>query len=148
MVTPTILLGSLKPLAGKEVVIAKGQSTGRIIDEVLDAHVYFAPEYDQIAKFFDSGDIHRLENELFDFCKMFLNYNVESAKWQSTRSPSGILALGETRVGVDCKHYSQFIGGILGALNRRGWKINWTYRFASYDNDKIPGHVFVVIFEK
>ena len=148
MVTPQILQGSLKPFSGKEVVISKRQSTDKIIGEVLDAHVYFASEYDSIAKYFDSGDLHRLENELFDFCKMFLNYNVESEKWQSTRSPAGILALGAGRVGVDCKHYSQFCGGIVDALCRRGWKINWTYRFASYDNDKIPGHVFVVIFEK
>jgi hypothetical protein len=47
---------------------------------------------------------------------------------------------------LDCKSYSLFIGGILDSLNRKGKKIKWCYRFASYRfMDKLPHHVFIVI---
>jgi hypothetical protein len=61
------------------------------------------------------------------------------------KSPSAILYTGKT-TGSDCKNYSLFTAGVLDALNRMGFPINWTFRFASYRMfDKMPHHVFVVI---
>jgi hypothetical protein len=60
------------------------------------------------------------------------------------KSPAAIIAPGTTS---DCKNYSLFTGGILDALNRKGAKIPWVYRFSSYRLlDKMPQHVFVVMY--
>jgi hypothetical protein len=48
---------------------------------------------------------------------------------------------------ADCKGYALFIGGVLDALKRQGEKINWAFRFASYNLlKKKPYHVFIVVF--
>ena len=88
-----------------------------------------------------------LEEQLFDFCKKNLHYNVESEKDQTTRSPAGIIQLGkDPSYGVDCKHYAGYIAGCLDAWNRKAGtqEYDWCYRFASYDQERAPGHVFVV----
>ena len=147
MITPDQILGQLPPFKGQEVVVSKNQTTKNIINEVLNAHTIFALDYAIVAKFFTNRSPDRPDKQLYDFCKEYLHYNVETDRWQTTRSPAGILALGQTKMGVDCKHYAGFIGGTLDAMNREGADIDWEYRFASYDRDKIPGHVFIVIFD-
>lgn len=147
LISPQILLATLPPFHGNVKVIKWKQTTSNIVRDVMQAHSDYTEQYDLIAGYFDSRDLVGLEHELFNFCKSYLHYNVESNKWQTTRSPAGIIALGGTSIGVDCKHYAGFMGGILDALNRRGWPIDWCYRFASYDRDDTPGHVFIVIFD-
>jgi hypothetical protein len=43
----------------------------------------------------------------------------------------------------DCKHYSGFFAAILSAL-----KIKNNYRFASYNNNSTPTHVYVVAYDE
>ena len=109
------LLQVLPPFTNSSVIIEKKQDVHDIINEVLDAHKYFASDYDIIYPFFDQGTMKEICNRLFDFCKKNIRYKIESEDLQTTKSPAAILATGEG----DCKHYAGFIGGVLSAINRK-----------------------------
>lgn len=137
-----VLLEKLPVYNGKKELITGKQSVNDIIGEILKAHRLFAPDYDKIVLYFNNGDTKKICASLYRFCKNKINYKMESELSQTVKSPSAILAQGYG----DCKHYASFTGGILGALNRIGKKIDWHYRFASYDwFNKTPGHIFVVV---
>lgn len=136
------LLEALPPYEDEWVLIHPNQTVKDIIGEVLEAHQEFAPYYDKIVLYFDTGNIEAICNFLYIFCKQNIKYKEESEEKQTSALPTGIL----TRGFGDCKHYSGFIAGILDALNRSGRKIKWHYRFASYNPlDSVPHHVFVVV---
>jgi hypothetical protein len=137
------LLGVLPPFTNQSILIESVQEVADIIQEVEAAHNYFAFDYENIYQFFQSGSLKETCERLFDFCKENVRYEIEGQRSQSTKSPAALLAMGYG----DCKHYAGFIAGVLSAISRNtGHKINWCYRFASYDffNDE-PGHVFVVV---
>jgi hypothetical protein len=142
MVTPTDLLSRLPVFLGNRDIISEDQSTKDIVNEVLTAHEIFSEDYDKIQALFLGGNV---EKKLFDFCKKYLPYNIESEDLQTTRSPAGLMAM--RNAGCDCKHYAGFIGGVLDAMNRAGVKkTNWFYRFASYDFfDEDVKHVFIIV---
>jgi hypothetical protein len=97
---------------------------------------------------FNGRTLHSIGKKLYDYLLKNTHYIVEPDSYQTLRSPAAILELGSKKnVGLDCKSYSLFIGGILDALQRKtGRYINWCYRFASYKPfSKLPHHVFVVI---
>lgn len=141
------LLNRLPPYEGKKVKILEKQTVDDIIDEILAAHQDFSHHYDRIASVYQEYDIETLCCELFDLGKE-IRYIVEGEHNQTTRSPAAILAMAEIQ-GADCKHYASLIGGILDGLCRKGRRIDWTYRFCSYDPaDPIPEHVFIVVNRK
>jgi hypothetical protein len=139
-------LQALPPFQGYKQLIAKRQSVKDIMQEVVDAHIFYREDYDRIAAQFLEEGKTGIEKRLFDWCKYNLTYREEPEKDQTLRSPGAILLLDEAR-GVDCKHYASWIGGVLDAINRAGkMNFNWFYRFASYDyRNKTPEHVFVVV---
>lgn len=136
------LLQKLPLFAGRSVLIVNNQSVSDIVKEVVEAHSYFASDYDLIAADFESSTSLQTARNLFNFLKTHVAYKIESDKAQTTKSPSAIL---ETAAG-DCKHYAGFAAGVLDALKRAGHKVTWHYRFASYNfMETEPGHVFVVL---
>jgi hypothetical protein len=141
------LLHKLTPLQGFNKVIKITQSVGDIISGILNTHNYWRGDYDKICLNFNEKTPYLIGKKIFDFLKGHTHYVIESDSHQTLRSPAAILKLGsDKKIGLDCKSYSLFIGGILDALNRKGKNINWCYRFASYKfTDKLPHHVFVVI---
>lgn len=143
MVSKYTLLENLPPFTNRQILIEAKQDVPDIMREVLEAHKYFANDYDRIAEFFDTGSLLDFCKNLFDFCKSNIYYKIEKDDNQTTKSPAAILTTGEG----DCKHYASFIAGNLQALERlTGQKINWCYRFASYSIwDSTPAHVFVVV---
>lgn len=144
-VTRDELLSLLPAYRDEWVLIHPDQSVKDIVIEVLDAHDEFAPYYDLIAFCFDIGSTSDIARTLYDFCERNIEYREETEDHQSSSLPTGIL----TRGYGDCKHYAGFIGGVLDALNRSGKKIDWVYRFASYDVfDRTPHHVFIVVFDR
>lgn len=144
MVNKNELLQLLPPFSNRAITIRKNQTVADIVKEVLQAHEVFAPDYDAIAVGFDRGNNLETAKELFRFLKQNVRYKVEPEEKQTTKSPAAILV---TATG-DCKHYAGFIAGVLDALARQGRRIDWHYRFASYNLfDSIPGHVFVVMNE-
>src|SRR5882724_7473888 len=134
----------LPPFDAYAEVIVPEQSSRDIIREVMGAHKEFSYQYDCIAPVFAKYKDDDLCHRLFDFCKQNLKYVAESEVYQSTRSPSGILATRNI-IGVDCKHYSGWIAGVLDAIGRYNGKMyDWNYRFAGYENDRDRDHVFVI----
>lgn len=141
----TDIIAALPPLQGERDVIVEGQQSVKdIMKEVLNAHQVFASDYDTIVDFF-AMDADPLRS-LFQFCKNNMRYVAESEKDQTTRSPIAILMLSDNW-GVDCKHYSGWIAGVIDAMNRAGYSnYDWTYRFVSYNPfDADKEHVFVVV---
>lgn len=137
----------LTPYQGSKHILIYNQSVGDIMQGILSTHNLHRAEYDKISKSFQKSTPYKTGKAIFDFLKTNTYYVIESDDKQTLRSPSAILYLGSNpKIGLDCKSYSLFIGGILDSLNRSGANINWTYRFASYKPfDKLPHHVFVVI---
>lgn len=142
------VLRRLPAFAGRQEVISADQSVHDIIAEVLESHEIFTGDYDAIIDcfYYPGINLDAFYNDLFLFCKNNLRYEAEPGRYQTTRSPAGILTIAKMGGSCDCKHYAGFIGGLLNAAQRKGAPIDWRYRFASYNSDTdIPGHVFVVI---
>lgn len=139
------IYNKLTPYTNSKHTIVNDQQVSDIISAMLDAHVKYAPEYNKIAPYFAGRDAKTTARNIYNFLKNNVNYVVEDDDNQMIKSPSAILYTGKS-TGSDCKNYSLFGAGVLDALNRMGFPINWTYRFASYKMfDKMPHHVFVVI---
>jgi hypothetical protein len=139
------IYNKLTPYSNTKKVLMQDQQVSDIITGIMDAHVKYAPEYNKIAPSFAGRDVKSTARNLYDFLKKNVNYVIEPDDRQMLKSPSAILYTGKS-TGSDCKNYSLFSAGVLDALNRSGFPINWTFRFASYRMfDKMPHHVFVVI---
>lgn len=141
MVTKQTLLSDLNTYIGSHKVLVYDQNTTDIIKELLKAHKDNEKEYDKIYKYFDFSNENKIFENLFNFCKKNIKYKVESGEKQSLKTPTAILVQGFG----DCKQYAQFIGGVLDAINRNKKKIDWCYRFASYNDQKRIQHVFIVV---
>ena len=137
------VLGRVSPYQGRYKVLNKRQEVGDIIQGVLKCHNQYKREYDKIAAGFDAGGVRATSENIWNFLKKNVRYKVESEDRQMLKSPAAIMHLGTSS---DCKNFALFAGGILDALKRKGKRINWCYRFASYNIlSKTPQHVFVVI---
>jgi hypothetical protein len=141
------LLAKLPPFQNKRHVIVHSQSVGDIMQGILQTHSKYTKEYDILAPKFAGRSAEQIARNVYNYLKENTHYVIESDSRQTLRSPSAILALGANpKIGLDCKSYSLFIAGILSAWQRKGMRINWCYRFASYRlTDKLPHHVFVVL---
>jgi hypothetical protein len=142
------LQDKLQPFRNQQVMVVRNQGVGDIIQGILSTHNQWSKEYDKIASSFIGHSERDTLQNIWEFLKKNVRYNAESEGKQMLKSPSAILATGRT-TGSDCKNYSLFTAGILAALARKGYKIPFSFRFASYRlNDKIPQHVFVVAYPK
>jgi len=141
------LLGKLTPFANSRKMIVSNQSTGDIINQIIDTHKKYQNDYDKISDQFWKGNVKNTCKYLFTFLKKNVVYSIEPDYRQSVKSPAAILATGQYSTGGnDCKHYSLFQAGILDSLNRKGKNIDWCYRFANYKLfSTTPHHVFVVV---
>lgn len=135
------IIHRLQPYRKKQVLLYNNQSTNDIIHVLLNAHKIYADQYDKIAGDFWRGNDYTTGKAVFYFLKKNVPYRIEPDSKQTVKSPAAILSMPG-----DCKHYSQFIGGVLDGLCRKGKKINWCYRFANYRLfGSVPHHVFCVI---
>jgi len=142
------VLSALPPYRGRKNVLVKNQGVTDVIGGMISAHNGYRSQYDRIAGKFAGGNAEQIGRRLWNFLKANTHYVVEPDSAQTLRSPAAILTLGaDPGVGLDCKSYSLFAGGVLDALNRRGYNIPWCYRYASYRFwDPLPHHVFVVLY--
>lgn len=131
------LLNNLPVYRGKQKVLVYNQTTKNIIDQLINAHYLYAEDYKKIAKNFEGANDLQTAKNVFKFLKNNVRYVVDSEENQKIKSPAAIIATGV----CDCKCYSLFIGGILGAM-----KIPFVYRFASYNKNKNLGHVYIVMY--
>jgi hypothetical protein len=143
MVSKQRVLSLLPPFKNEYKLVTWRQNTRRLTKEIIRAHEQYETDYDLIYKLFDCNNVYETCRGLWDFCKYNIPYTVESEEEQSVKSPAAILTNGQK---TDCKHYSLFIGGVLGAIKANEndpWE--WCYRFVSYDASEEIGHVFVVV---
>jgi len=138
------ILNELQPLQGTKKVIVENQSTGDIIEGILDTHKRYQNQYDKIYKYFIGGSLNETCNNIWQFLKDNVKYYVEPQRLQTLRSPAAILSKA-----ADCKSYSLFANGILDAYRRNENKnFDVCYRFAGYTKPKRIEHVFSVCIDK
>ena len=145
MISKNMVLQKLAPFTNFKKVLIEDQSTGDIIQGILDNHNNYESQYDKISEMFiDDNEVETAKN-VFKFLKDNVPYYVEPIEKQTLRSPSAIISIKE---GADCKSYASFINGIMSSLNRKGiFKVPLAYRFASYRYDtREPQHVFAVLY--
>ncbi len=136
------LLQQLPPYQDEWLLVKQNQEVKDIRRLIEQSHKQFAGYYDQIALYFDGKSIDEICSNIDRFIRENIKYKEEPVKMQTTALPTGILVRGYG----DCKHYASFSAGILNALERlTGRQINWCYRFASYNLNPTPHHVFVVV---
>lgn len=125
-------------------VLVDDQDVDDIIDAIIVKHVQCEGSYDLIYGCFDGeGDWRSVASRIFSFLKRECTYQVEDEDYQFVSSPQVLLQRGV----CDCKGYALFTAGIIDAMRRAGEKIDWTYRFGSYNLlNRTPGHVFVVLW--
>lgn len=142
-----LLLTKLTPYGNKQKLLYSNQDTNDIIQVLLKAHKIYEADYDKICLYFWKGNVKDTCNFIWRFLKQNVKYKIEPDTRQSVKSPSAIISTGLYRDGYnDCKHFSQFTGGLLSALCRKGKNINWCYRFANYKLfATTPHHVFCVV---
>jgi hypothetical protein len=132
----------LTPAKNVSKMMIANQSTNDIIKQVLAQHQENKIEAKKIAHMFDGGNLYATCENIWNFLKQNVPYQVEPSSKQSTKSLARILYDAKKGIGSDCKHYSSFIGSILHQLY--GTK-NWCFRFAGYsDYINVPTHVYVV----
>lgn len=133
-----------------DIILVDDQDTRDIIHWIIKWHKNFASDYDHISSLFWRGNDIDTAEYIFDFCIKNIFYCIETKEDQTVKSPAAIIATGVYKDGYnDCKHYSLFIAGILDSLKRKGYPIEWTYRFANYDIfETLPQHVFVILFDE
>lgn len=149
MVSKATLLEVL-PFRDQVVLKEERQDTSDIRAEILAAHRDYAPDYDLIYHYFNTGNIVDTSREIFDFLKQNVPYTKENGRYQTVKSPAVILMdnSGSNNYDrIDCKNYACFIAGVIDGIKRNdGGAWDWCFRFASYDQlEKEPGHVFVVV---
>ena len=145
MISKNMVLQKLAPFTNFKKVLIEDQSTGDIIQGILDNHDNYESQYDKISEMFiDDNEVETAKN-VFEFLKNNVPYYVEPIEKQTLRSPSAIISMKQ---GADCKSYASFINGIMSSLNRKGiFNVPLAYRFASYRYDtKEPQHVFSVLY--
>jgi hypothetical protein len=111
------------------------QNTQNIIDAIKYQHTINLPEAKIISKYFQGRDEKETAQNIWNFLKQEMQYEVESGDRQTTKTLSRYLADGKG----DCKHLSIFTNTILQCLGYRS-----IYRFAGY-NDKGLQHVYTFL---
>jgi hypothetical protein len=135
------IISKLPTAKGNTIIVEENQSVRDIMATIVYMHKKNEQFYDRICSSFLGPTLIDTCENLWDFCKQNIPYEVETEDLQTVKSPQRILS-----GSGDCKHYASFIGGCLDGLRRKGQPIAWVYRFAGYKLfDSTPGHVFVVV---
>lgn len=150
MIDANFILSKLPPYTAKEVVIEQNQSVNDIKKAILKAFEADKKQYAAIAPYFVGNTVKDTCKNVWKFLRDNVKNVTESADLQSVKTPSAIIATGQT-TGSDCKNYSLFVGGILDAINRSGLQaIPIAFRFCRYKqfDGSYLDHVFIVVYPK
>lgn len=136
-------ISSAVPYQGKMTMLVKNHNVDDIMHAIVTKHNKHFSDYDKISEKFWAGNAKDTAKGLFNFLKKNVQYEIESDKKQTVKSPGAIT----NDLYGDCKHYASFINGVLHSLQRKGYPIGGLqYRYAGYDasNDGVH-HVFAVM---
>lgn len=136
------MISQLKGTGTSPYMAVDRQSADDIIREILVKHEQCKGDYDRIYTDALGGSLRDVCYRLWTFCRSYFSYREETGYLQYVNGPLYMLK----HPTIDCKNYSLFCGGMLDAISRNDYTINWEYRFVSYmKEDPDPGHVFVVV---
>jgi hypothetical protein len=135
MVTRKQLYNLLPPPQYRSKLIAGWQNTDNIIDAIKYQHLHNLPDAKIICKYFKGSDAKSTAQNIFNFLKTEIQYDIEPSSRQTTKTLSRFLADGKG----DCKHFSLFANTILQCC---GYKP--LYRFAGYNGKEIQ-HVYTCL---
>lgn len=142
MITKERLLKRLSPWNEDVDVWEPEQNLSDIKRGIVKAHKLNRSEYDKIAPLFIRHNEYETCEYIWQFLRSSMLNVVEGVDDQTLRAPAAMLHTGDD-LGIDCKNYALFTGGVLDAINRTGkLYIPFAYRFAKYECN----HVFVVAF--
>jgi hypothetical protein len=119
----------------KAKLINSWQNTDNIITAIAKQHKENLPEAKKIAKYFHGVDEFETAKNIFNFLKTEIQYSIEPAEKQTTKTIQRFLADGKG----DCKHFSLFTNTIMQSL---GYKP--VYRFAGFKGKQIQ-HVYTYL---
>ena len=129
------LYNALPPPTYRSEFLAGWQNVNNIIDAIKYQHKHNLADAKKIAHYFKGRNEKESAKKVFDFLKNEIQYRVEPAEKQTTKSLPRFLADGQG----DCKHFALFSCTILNSL---GYKCR--YRFAGY-NGKGISHVYAYL---
>lgn len=120
----------------KEVLVTKYQSTSDIIADLIFCFKKYKFQGKKIADYYYTGNIKNDSYQIWDFIKNEIEYNAEPFERQTTSSLSRIIY---DQIG-DCKHSALIVASI-------GYEMGYNViiRFASYNKNKVLGHVYVIL---
>lgn len=129
------LYNALPPPTYRSEFLAGWQNVNNIIDAIKYQHKHNLADAKKIAHYFKGRNEEESARKVFNFLKNEIQYKVEPAEKQTTKSLPRFLADGQG----DCKHFALFSCTILNSL---GYKCR--YRFAGY-NGKGISHVYAYL---
>ena len=135
-------IGILKVIGqpnNRATMVVNMHNTTDIIKQMQNAHYENSAYAKKIANRFKGATTKQTCRNIFNWLKQNIEYKVEPATLQTTKTLQRLVSDGYG----DCKHYSGFFAAILSAL---GIKNN--YRFASYNSNTTPTHVYVVAYDE
>lgn len=123
----------------RATMVVKMHNTSDIIMQMQNAHYENSAYAKKIANKFKGSTTRETCKNIYNWLKQNIEYRVEPATLQTTKTLQRLVSDGYG----DCKHYSGFFAAILSAL-----KIKNNYRFASYNSNHTPTHVYVVAYNE
>lgn len=127
------ILQILPPPVYRSKLISGWQNTNDIISAIRNQHAENAIEADKIKHLFCGSNERETAKNIFNFLKNEIEYRIEPASKQTTKTISRFVADGYG----DCKHFALFANTI---LERCGFRP--LYRFAGYRNKTDLQHVY------
>lgn len=120
---------------GRNVVLVKSGTNTQIRQFLQDSVPEAIRQCKKIAHLFKGDDTTETCRNIWNYLKNSLKYQPDGYIYQDIRLPNRLVDSG----AGDCKSFSLFTAGVLGALN-----IPFTFRYAAYDGLKTPSHVYIV----
>lgn len=124
----------------KSKMIINNQSTNDIIKEISQSNKLYSHQGEYIEPYF-KGSNNKIVNDIYDFMKYELTYEIEPDEQQTSRSPIRILFDNYDGIGIDCKGYALLSAAILKAKG-----IPYKFRYVSYNALKPLHHVYTMAY--
>lgn len=121
---------------GKILRNISGASNQSIIDALHGAIKPATEQVRNLAEHFRGETPRETARNIHNFLRAEIQYKADGIQYQDIRLPSHFLATGSG----DCKSYTLFTVAILNALG-----IPFIIRYASYNSDPTPSHVYTVL---
>ena len=129
-------LKGVPPYNNSLIVTRKNAITGDIIKTLLDCFNEAVEQTKEFAENFRGANHYKSAFNIWSFIRSNITYVKDGDGYQVVQSPGALLS----RLKGDCKSQSLLISAILYNLGAENVRL----RFVSYQNNKIPTHVYTV----